>query len=72
MMNKENSLNILIIDDEEIVHQTIAPYLRDLGHHVDNARNGSAGLKMVEAKDYDMALIDVQMPGIDGRIKTGS
>lgn len=65
-MNEKIGLNIILVDDEEIVHKTIASYLRDLGHRVDNARNGTAALKLIESNDYDIALIDVLMPGIDG------
>lgn len=59
-------LRILLVDDEEIVHKTIAPYLRDSGHYVDNASEGSAALELIKTNEYDMALIDIRMPGIDG------
>ena len=62
----EASLEILLADDEEIVHQAIAPYLHDLGHRVDGVYDGSAALKSIEAHDYDLALVDIRMPGIDG------
>jgi len=65
-MVDEHALRILLVDDEEIVHQTLSPYLRDSGHEVDNARDGNNALKLIEAKDYDLALIDVRMPGMDG------
>ncbi|MBN2374156.1 sigma-54-dependent Fis family transcriptional regulator [bacterium] len=62
----EQPLNILLIDDEEVVHQALSPYLRDSGHDVDNARDGINALKLIEANDYDLALIDIRMPGMDG------
>ena len=65
-MVDEHALRILLVDDEEIVHQTLSPYLRDSGHEVDNARDGNKALRLIEAKDYDLALIDVRMPGMDG------
>ncbi|MGA1790503.1 MAG: sigma-54-dependent transcriptional regulator [bacterium] len=65
-MVDERTLRILLVDDEEIVHQTLSPYLMDSGHEVDNARDGNKALKLIEAKDYDLALIDVRMPGMDG------
>jgi DNA-binding NtrC family response regulator len=63
---KEKSLNILIVDDEKIVHQTLAPYLRDCGHSVESAEDGANGLSMLEKNDYNLALLDVRMPGVDG------
>ena len=43
----EQVLEIVIVDDEEIVHTTIGDYLRDVGHHVEGTRNGidALGLK---------------------------
>ena len=65
-MKNERTLRILLVDDEEIVHQTITPYLRDLGNQVDEAYEGAGALQLLEKNDYDLALFDVQMPGIDG------
>ena len=62
----ESSLKILLVDDEEIVHQTIAGYLRDLGHQVDDAYDGLAALEFIKAEDYDIAFVDIRMPGMDG------
>lgn len=65
-MTTERTLHILLVDDEEIVCQTIGDYLRDLRHHVDEAGDGLAALKLIETNDYDLVLLDVQMPGLDG------
>lgn len=62
----EHFLNILLVDDEEIVHQTIASYLSDLGHRVDKVHDVPAALRSIEACDYDLALVDIRMPGMDG------
>ncbi|HID23155.1 MAG TPA: response regulator, partial [Planctomycetaceae bacterium] len=61
-----HSLSILLVDDEEIVHETLGEFLRDLGHHVHHAYDGRAGLEQIESREYDIALLDVRMPGIDG------
>ena len=65
-MTMEHSLNILLADDEEIVHQTLAGYLWDLGHRVDGVHDGLAALKSIETNDYDIAIVDIRMPGMDG------
>ena len=65
-MAEEQPLRILLADDEEIVHQTIGDYLRESGQHVDAARDGLVALKAIEASDYDLALVDIRMPGMDG------
>ncbi|MBI2505949.1 MAG: response regulator [Candidatus Latescibacteria bacterium] len=62
----ENKLRILLADDEEIVHQTIADYLRDAGCQVDGVWEGGAAVQALKAEDYDLALIDMRMPELDG------
>ncbi len=59
-------LRILLVDDEAIVHQTLTPYLRDLGHTIDSAYNGKDALSKLDAREYDIALLDVRLPGMDG------
>jgi DNA-binding NtrC family response regulator len=41
-------------------------FLEELGHTVDGAWNGISALEAVEANNYDLALVDVRMPGMDG------
>lgn len=65
-MTAEKSLWILVVDDEEIVHQTIAPYLRDSSHQVDKALNGAQAIQAIRENDYDLALVDYQMPDRNG------
>jgi DNA-binding NtrC family response regulator len=60
------AMHILLVDDETIVHQTLGEYLADCGHHVDPARDGHQALRAVEQEAYDVALVDVRMPGMDG------
>ena len=60
------SLNILLIDDEEIVHQTISDYLRESGHRVSDAKSGAEGITMIQTNEWDLVLTDIRMPGMDG------
>ena len=62
----ERSLNILLVDDEEIIHQTIGSYLIESGHKVEGVYDGRSALKAIEAQEYDLALIDMRMPGMNG------
>lgn len=65
-MTPETKLNVLLVDDEEIIHQTLGDYLHDLGHDVDSVYDGSSGAKSLIDQDYDLALVDIRMPGMDG------
>jgi len=66
MLTPETKLNVLLVDDEEIIHQTIGDYLHDLGHSVVSVHDGSSGVKSLTDQAYDLALVDIRMPGMDG------
>lgn len=57
---------ILIVDDEQDTCANLADILTDLGYQVDTANDGFAALELVKQNDYDLALLDLRMPGMDG------
>lgn len=59
-------LNILLAEDDEMLEKLTAYYLRQHGHEVDIAKNGSEAVRKFKAKKYDFILMDVQMPEMDG------
>jgi signal transduction histidine kinase len=59
-------LRILIVDDNDINRQVAEGLLTKLGHAPEMAENGEQALDMVKAADYDMVLMDMQMPVMDG------
>ncbi len=59
-------LSILLADDEPIVRKTIGDYLMQSGHQVKEVNDGTSALNCIESQDYDLALIDIRMPGMDG------
>ena len=61
------SLQILLVDDEKIVHSTLTDYLKDVGHQVKSAYNGQEALQELEGgHDFHLVLVDVRMPGMNG------
>ena len=62
----DTSLRVLLVDDEEIIHQTIGDYLSDLGHAIDGVHDGASGMKAISEGEHDLALVDIRMPGMDG------
>ena len=62
----DNAWHILLVDDEEIVRQTLGDYLSECGYRVDQASDGKEALAAIEKNVYDLALVDVRMPGLDG------
>ena len=58
---------ILVVDDEEIMRESLAAWLREDGYVVDTAASGREALDKVRGKDFAIYFIDLKMPGgIDG------
>jgi CheY-like chemotaxis protein len=57
---------ILVVDDEEGVRTLIELTLRRDGHHVEVADNGQSGVNAVSDTPFDLAFVDLLMPGKDG------
>jgi two-component system, NtrC family, response regulator HydG len=58
--------SILVVDDEVDTCRNLSDILTDLGYQVDTAEDGFAALELVRKKSYDIALLDLKMPGMDG------
>jgi DNA-binding response OmpR family regulator len=71
------SRNILIIEDDRNIAQLLELHLKDLGYSVTLAYDGTEGLKQAVSKRYDLIILDIMLPGIDGleicrRVRSGS
>jgi DNA-binding NtrC family response regulator len=64
--HKTMPLSILVVDDEPIVVQSLGDWFRQDGHRVDTAQSAQEALRLVAEHDYDLAFIDIKMPGVDG------
>jgi CheY-like chemotaxis protein len=58
--------SILVVDDDADTCRNLSDILTDLGYHVDTAQDGPAALELVRRRAYDVALLDLKMPGMDG------
>jgi DNA-binding NtrC family response regulator len=58
--------SLLVVDDEPDICANMADILRDAGYRVDVAHDGLAALELVRQRRYDLALLDLKMPGMDG------
>jgi CheY-like chemotaxis protein len=58
--------HILLIDDNDMVRETVNDMLESAGHGVDEAADGLAGLEKFEPGKYDVVISDIFMPGEDG------
>jgi DNA-binding response OmpR family regulator len=58
--------SILVVDDEVDTCRNLSDILTDLGYQVDTAYDGFSALELVRKQPYDIALLDLKMPGMDG------
>jgi CheY-like chemotaxis protein/HPt (histidine-containing phosphotransfer) domain-containing protein len=64
--DKASSLSILVVDDDELNRQMMRLILKREGHSVVFAANGVEAVEAVKAQWFDMVLMDLQMPIMDG------
>jgi len=57
---------ILVADDEESMRWVLSKALKRKGFSVDLAKDGDEALRMIQSSHYDMAILDIKMPGLSG------
>ena len=57
---------VLIVEDEQGLREVWALALRDFGHAVETAVDGMDGIKRIGAQSFDLILMDLNMPRLDG------
>jgi two-component system alkaline phosphatase synthesis response regulator PhoP len=62
----ETAAHILIIEDESALRLTLGDRLRKEGYTVDHAADGVAGLEKATASAFDLIVLDVMLPALDG------
>ncbi|HLB00921.1 MAG TPA: sigma-54 dependent transcriptional regulator, partial [Bacteroidota bacterium] len=63
-MNATNS--ILIVDDESLVRDSLSKWFREDGYEIGAAENAACALKKLQERRWDIILLDIKMPGMDG------
>jgi DNA-binding NtrC family response regulator len=58
--------SILVVDDDVDTCRNLSDILTDLGYHVEIAHDGPAALDLVRKRHFDVALLDLKMPGMNG------
>jgi CheY-like chemotaxis protein len=68
---RRRRLRVLLADDNEVNRQVAAAILTQRGHSVDSVGDGTEAIAAAEAAVYDVALLDVEMPEMDGPTAAG-
>jgi len=64
--NDEQSGTLLVVDDNEMNRDMLSRRLAKRGHQVLVAEDGHRALEMIDEHDFDVILLDIMMPGLDG------
>ena len=57
---------ILVVDDDKSILRTFARILQKNGYEIDSAETGKEAMEKADRRHYDLALMDVRLPDIDG------
>jgi DNA-binding NtrC family response regulator len=62
----DSKASILIVDDENVVRDSLGKWFEDEGYAVDTAISARDALRKLPLQHWDLALVDIKMPGMDG------
>lgn len=65
-MNAQRDAHILVVDDIESYRGLLRRYLQRAGYQVDTATGGAQALQMIASRSFDLILLDILMPDMDG------
>lgn len=60
------SEKILVVDDDLSIRNLVQVYLKNENFHVETASNGKEALEMIENDEFDLVILDIMMPELDG------
>ncbi len=63
---EKDIIKILVVDDEEIIRNILALYLKDMGYEPVTAMNGDEAIRIFDDNTPDLVLLDLNMPGKSG------
>lgn len=59
-------MRLLVVDDEQPVRSLLRNFLQDRGYEVETAASGQQALEFVRRQSFDLVLLDLMLPGLDG------
>ena len=62
----EQKLSILIVDDEQVVRDSLVHWFTEEGYDLDSASNANDALAKLAGREFDLVIADIRMPGMDG------
>ena len=65
-MTLKSNIKILVVDDDLIVRDSMGNWLKEEGYLVETIDNGFDAIEKIKIDNYDLAVVDIKMPGMDG------
>ncbi|MCS1350931.1 response regulator transcription factor [Mechercharimyces sp. CAU 1602] len=65
-MEEQQHAHILVVDDEDRIRRLLRMYLEREGYEIEEAEDGESALEKALEGDYDLILLDLMLPGMDG------
>jgi DNA-binding NtrC family response regulator len=62
----KKTVSLLVVDDEKVVRDSLTKWFREDGYDVESAEGGAEALKKLQDRKWDILLLDIKMPGMDG------
>jgi len=62
----ENTPNILVVEDDDMSRELLQKRVSRAGYHVESVPNGNAALNILSSTRFDLVLLDIMMPGMNG------
>jgi DNA-binding response OmpR family regulator len=59
-------MKILLLEDDHLLNDAITKYIKTLGHIVANFRNGDDAYEAIKTNSFDLLILDINVPGLDG------
>lgn len=66
VLHTATARNILLVEDNPLNQQSVSYFLKEMGHFCSLADNGEDALELLRKNDFDLVLMDVHMPGMNG------
>ena len=59
-------VRLLVVEDDPAIASFLVKGLKEAGFAVDQAKSGGSALEMASRESYDLAIVDLMLPGLDG------
>jgi heterodisulfide reductase subunit A len=66
MDKQEKKIKVLIVDDEDIVRESLQDWLSAYGFDMSTAEDGKEALRIIHDQEFDVVLLDVRLPDMEG------